>query len=183
MSTKVYPPNPHIDPAPFFSQPDACQGKLFSHRMLASPLRQVVIAKIKDPLRVALENAKGFPSLVILFWTILMTAWRIRKHVGKVTKYNSVYKLTHVILDLAGVVKECHLNSARAIMMNSALEILAAVNEHDRYYQTPLMRSLQYIIKKVEAGELSLEPDPLHKDIAHCWNEKRLKAAVESIGG
>ena len=177
MSYQVYPPTSHIDPIPFWSQPSPCQEKLFSHRMLASPLRKYVIEEIKDPLRKALIAGKSFPHLVMTFITIIVTAWKIRKYVGKVTRENSVFRNVHVLLDLAQLVKGCHHNPGREAMVNSATEIAIAVIEHDPYYRHIAYSMANYIINQAEAGRwvtLS-EPPPALKSY---WDENKFQGGI-----
>ena len=172
-SYDVYPATAHIDPEPFFSQPDACQSKLFSHRMLAAPLRYYVIEKIKDPLRKALEAGKSFPQLVALLITIMITAWRIRKHVGKVTHYNSVWKNTHVLLDLGILISQCHHNKMRAKMLDSAIEVIVAIAEHDPYWRHILYSGVNYLIKRANEGKWITVNEGVPEVLKPWWDEEK----------
>uniref|UniRef100_A0A6M3KZD2 Uncharacterized protein n=1 Tax=viral metagenome TaxID=1070528 RepID=A0A6M3KZD2_9ZZZZ len=175
--TKVYPLTNHIDPIPFFEAGNK-QGDLFSHKMLSYPLRDIVIEKIKAPMMDSLKAGKSFPNLVMVFVTLLITAWRIRKYVGKVTKENSVFKNVHVWLDAIEMVKECHHNQGRDLMVNSAMEIIAAIIEHDHYYRGIAYRIAGFIIKKAEAGEWIVEPDPPQNEFKKCWDENKYMEVI-----
>lgn len=175
----VYPPTEHIDPVPFFSQPNPCQSKLFSHRMLASPLRSLVIAKIKDPLRKALEAGKSFPEIVCLLIMVLLTAWRIRKHVGKVTYQNSVFKNTHVILDMGELIHECYHNKMRSKMVESAIEVIAAIGEHDPHYRHILYCLALYVIKRAAEGGWITNIESVPKDLKPCWDNQKFLGGLE----
>jgi len=176
--TKIYPATNQIDPIPFF-EAGGTQEKLFSHRMLSYPLRDTVI-NIKDVLRKALITSMSFPNLAMVFISVIMTAWRIRKYVGKVTKENSVFKNVHVWLDATQMVKECHHNPGRELMVNSAMEITAAIMEHDHYYRGIAYRIAKFIIKKAEAGEWVVEPDPPLNEFKTAWDENKYMEVIEN---
>ncbi len=178
-SYDVYPPNPHIAPVPFWSQPDARQEKLFAHKMLLPPLRQYVIKKIKDPLRKALIARQSFLNLVVVLITIIVVAWRLRKHVGKVTKENSVFKNVHIMLDLAELVKQCHHNRGRDLMLNSFNEIGVAICAHDPYWRYIAFKMADYLIKQAEAGNWVMTDEPPPKVLAPCWDEAKFQGGYD----
>jgi len=169
---EVYPPTARIDPTPFFSQTDACQDKLFSHRMLASPLRQYVIEKIKDPLRVALEKTGSLWSYVVLFFIIFQTAKRLKKHVGKVTKENSVYVTTHRLLEHKERFMRLHHHGTRTKMLLAVYDIIIAENEHDPYYQYILSWEAEGIAKDVISGRWPRYSEP-PKDLRPYWDYEK----------
>ncbi len=173
----IYPPTNRIDVTPFFSQPDACQEKLFQHRMLAKPLRQYVIENIKDPLRIALLKADSFLSLVVLFFVIVRSAWRIRGKIGKVTKENSVFVTTHLLLEHKEEFKRrCHLHG-RKDMILSAYDIVTAENEHDPVYQFFLTWEGTKIAKDILAGKWPEYAEP-PIDLKPYWNTEEVKGNV-----
>ena len=161
-----------IDATHFFSQPAPCfQEKLFSYRMLASPLRKYVIDKIKDPLRIALEKTGSFWSYIVLFFVIIQTADRIRGKVGKVTKENSIYVTTHRLLEHKERFMELHHNKGRDRMMEAAYDIAIAVNEHDNYYQFIIGEEAEQVFRDILSGKWPLNEEP-PKVLKPCWNKE-----------
>tara|TARA_Y100000310_G_C20590480_1_gene767740 strand:+ start:185 stop:649 length:465 start_codon:yes stop_codon:yes gene_type:complete len=146
--------------------------------MLSFPLRDYVIKNIKDPLRRSLTAGSSFYCLVKVFITILVTAWKIRKHVGKVTKENSVFRNVHVFLDLAELVKECHHNQSRELMLNSANEIAIAIVEHDPYWRYIFYRMVTYLIRQAEVGRWVLADEPPPKALKPCWDEEKFEGGI-----
>jgi len=164
----VYPPTNRIDATAFFGQSDACQEKLFQHRMLAHPLRQYVIEKIKDPLRVALLKVDSFWSLIVLFLVVLQTSWRIKDKVGKVTKENSVYVSTHRLIEHKERFIRLHHHGARKKMIEAAFDIVIAENEHDPYYQFIISDEAEQITKDINSGGWPKFGEP-PKDLKPYW--------------
>lgn len=158
-----------VDASIFFSQPDACQEKLFSYRMLG-PFRKYVIG-VKDTLRVAIEKAGSFWSLILLFIVMVQTAYKIRNKVGKVTKENSVYISTHRLLEHREKLAQLHKNPGRSGMCDNAFDILIAVNEHDPYYGYLMGWEAEQIANDINTGRWPPKGEP-PKVLKPCWNKE-----------
>ena len=108
-----------LDVKPYFSQPIATQDMLISEKMLIGKWRNYVIEKAKDPLRIALEKSGSFWSYIVLFFIILRTANRLRKNIGKVTKENTIFSLTHLLIDKKELFSKMHHNPCRDKMFEA----------------------------------------------------------------
>lgn len=159
-----------LDASHFFAQPDSCQEKLFSYRMLG-PFRKYVIGEVKNPLRFALEKTSSFWSLVVLFFTVIQTAYRIKSKVGKVTKGNSLYISTHRLLEYKEKLEKLHHNPGRDRMMEAAFDIIIAGNEHDNYYQYILGWVAEQVASDVWSGRWPPNGEP-PKVLEPCWNKE-----------
>jgi len=164
-----------VDATHFFNQPHPDQTKLFLHKMLSFPLRDYVIKKIKDPLRIAILKAGSFWSYIILFYVIIQSARRLSKKVGKVTKENSIYITTHLLLEHKERFKQIHHNPGRDRMIESAFDIIIAGNEHDVYYQYILGWEAKQIYNDIQAGRWPLDTR-LPKVLSPCWKKENKDA-------
>ncbi len=160
-----------VDLAPFWNT-GADQTKLFSHRMLAFPLRNYVIEKIKDPLRVAILKEGSFWSLIFLFFVVVRMASRLRGKVGKVTKENSIYITTHRLIEHRERFKQLHHNPGRERMLLAAYDIIIAGNEHDPYYQYILGWEARQIANDINSGMWPVDVR-LPEVLRPCWDKEK----------
>lgn len=141
---------------------------LFHHRVLASPLRQEVIAW-KDGLRHSFERVTGFWSILRLLMHTVAVAWKIRNKVGKVTHQNAVYVSTHRLLDYRERFQQIHLNGHCDKMIGSAFDILTAINESDSYYRYIFSWVVEQMAKDTVSGRWPLNTE-VPKILRPCWN-------------
>ena len=143
------------------------QEDLFQYKMLGTYRRDVI--EIKDKLRVSIENSKSFISYVSLLITVLLTAYRIHKRVGKVTKENAAFITTHRLLEHKERFMRIHTNANRGLMIEKVFDIIIAVNESDLYYAGVLNDEAKQISEDIVSGRW---PDiGIPKVLRPCWGE------------
>ena len=169
----------HIDASYLFADKEATQADLYQHKMLAA-MREPVI-EIKDCLRKAIISGKSFPELCSVFAMVVVTAWRMRRTVGKVQKSNTLFRNTHNLIDIFQLIKECHNNNNRNEMINSAGEILISVVETDRYYGHIFYMIAKAIIKLAESGKWVTEDDGVPAVLAPCWDEDKFNKGLAKL--
>ena len=167
----VYPPAKHIDVTHFFKQPEPRQDKLFQHKMLTKPLFDYVI-HVKEPLRKALSSAKSFPDILLILLYAFLFAWKIKRHIGKVTKENTIFVSTHNLIDERAELLKHHHNSHCDAMLGTAYDVALAVTGHDPYYEWLYRWHCWQVVNQYIAGRIPpLEEPP--KDLKKCWRYER----------
>jgi len=159
----IYPPTNALDVTHFFVA-GLKQQDLFQHKMLTKPMFDYVINHIKAPFQKALESRKSIPILIYAF----LFAWRIKKHIGKVTKENTIFVSTHNLIDEKEEFFQHHQNPHNNAMFNTGYDIMIAVDGHDPYYEWLYRWHCWQVVKQYHDGKLpALEAPP--KDLSKCW--------------
>ncbi len=100
---------------------------LLSYWALLFPMRQYVISKIKDPLRKSIENAKTLGDITQELFSAI-------KKIPLITKKNTCFLNTHILIDKGELLLKYHLNPSRQKLCKGAFDMFIFEYEHDGYY-------------------------------------------------
>lgn len=118
-----------IDLNRYYNPQEGKQQMPIDHIVLASPLRQFFIRKVKAPL----------------MKVIIMVA----KRVPEITKGNTTNVNTHILIDIFEDFFKHEGNSSREKMFRAAFKIFLLEIEHDRYYRDRFNWFIEEIIKSI----------------------------------
>ena len=128
-----------------YRKPRRNEAVLFTSRMLTGKMREYIIKKVKAPLRKA----------IIL----------IGKRLPEPTRDNTLYRNTHILMDIRDKFFKYERNSDREELFRFAWKILIAEYEHDRYYRYRLDWIIEEINKRGWEPRLEGWPEE------HWWKE------------
>ena len=165
----IYPPAHHLDASHFF-EAGLRQQDLFQHKVLTKPMFDYIVQHVKLPLNKALIAKRTIFGLVCIIWNAYLFAYKIKKHIGEVTKENTIYISTHNLIEEKEDFFKHHHNKHNDRMLDTVYDIGIAVTGHDPYYEWLYRRHCWEIVKQYLSGRLPpLETPP--KDLGKCWKE------------
>ena len=94
---------------------------------LYGPMREFVITQIKKPLQNAIERATSLAEIAGELFSAL-------KKIPDLSKENTDFKTTDIIIDLKDLVRQYHNNPGRQKLIESVFDIDIFEYDHDGYY-------------------------------------------------
>jgi len=142
-----------------------------SYWALYAPMRNYVIRKIKAPLQKAIEGAKRLGDITEMLYSAI-------KRIPKITKRNTCWYNTHILIDRKEQFLKYHNNPGRQKLMEAAFNLLLFEYEHDGYYA--FIYDWLIIELAMELARGNWKPRFQKFPIPHCWTGSELPD-VETI--
>jgi len=134
---------------------------LVSTWALFAPMRFYVIKKIKAPLQKAIERATRLKDISSeLFFAV--------KNIPEVTKKNTCFKNTHILIDKKQLFNTYHNNPGRHKLTEAAFNLDIFEYEHDGYYA--FIQDWMLIELAMDLARGDWVPRFTKFPVKHCWN-------------
>ena len=155
---------------------------LVSYWALYGAMRQYVIEKIKAPLQKAIEKAKTFQDISGELFSAI-------KKIPLISKKNSSFINTHILLDKRDLFLKYHTNAGRSKLCEKAFDLDIFEYEHDGYYA--FLQDWLLIELAMELAKGNYTPRFSKFPIKGCWTgpdlpdietiRKQLREALKDV--